>query len=77
MKRRGGGQRLDIRQNKRVTSKLQGNLILEEILVVYFLLKNQRNKTNHADDTAEDAATWSYGQICDVLKQMTEVLEEI
>ncbi len=75
--------------NRRVKSKIPINrkAILEEIFVVYFLLKGQRNITNHAaaasgGDTSEVAASeeiavWTYGQICKVLKQMTEVLRKI
>lgn len=58
---------------KRSESKLPYQK-LGEILTVYFLLKEQRNISNHASD---DPKAWSYGYLCNVMKQMAKVLGEI
>ena len=63
-----------LQQKGRVISKNVGKIKLGEILTVYFLLKEQRNKTNHAN--ADDGA-WTYSELCSVMKQMVSVLNTI
>lgn len=58
---------------ERVTTTVKKRHKLREILTVYYLLKQQRNMTNHAD-TAADNSEWDYGTICSVLSQFSHIL---
>lgn len=59
-------------RHKRVISKRPREL--QQILIVYHLLKDQRNKTNHADNGSEEGEVWSYEQLCEMLRKMVSVL---
>lgn len=66
-----------VRQRRRVSSTISDNkLKIKKILIFYQLLKTQRNKTNHADDT-DDECIWSCAQICYVLKGLVRTLQGI
>lgn len=45
------------------------------VLTVYFLLKEQRNKTNHADDS-NDEALWTYQELYEVIRNYVDFLSE-
>lgn len=48
--------------------------LFNEIMVLYFLLKEQRNQTNHADSEIEESKMWTYDQLCYALRQMIDTL---
>ena len=50
---------------------------LSEIIVFYYLLKNQRNSVNHADDSTENNDTWEYDDLRRALLSFTEILKDI
>lgn len=58
---------------ERVTTTIKKRYKLREILTVYYLLKQQRNMTNHAD-TSVNNNEWDYGTICSVLSQLSDIL---
>ena len=58
----------------RSKSELKDDKLLGEILTVYFLLKYQRNKTNHA---SADSDAWEYKDLCNVMTQMADVLKKV
>lgn len=58
----------------RATCGMKDKLLFNEVLVLYFLLKEQRNLTNHADGEADEADIWSYEQLCRVLEQMVKFI---
>lgn len=58
----------------RSKSGLEDEKLLGEILTVYFLLKDQRNKTNHA---SVDSDAWEYKDLCNVMTQMANVLKKV
>ena len=60
-------------KNKRGNSKISFSN-LNEILIVYFLLKEQRNISNHASN---DNKAWSYSYLCDIMTQMADVLKKV
>ena len=47
---------------------------LSEILMIYFLLKEQRNVTNHASGGHQDGTEWTCDELCFVLKQLSTKL---
>ncbi len=59
--------------NQRTQSIIDDYEKLTEIIVIYYLLKFQRNKTNHADDRKK---VWTYDQICAVLEELVRVLQD-
>ncbi len=59
-------------RHKRVVSKKPKEL--QQILIVYYLLKNQRNKINHADSDSEEGEVWLYEQLCEMLRKMISIL---
>ena len=50
---------------------------LSEIIVFYYLLKNQRNAVNHADDSTDSNDTWKYDDLRRALLSFTEILKDI
>lgn len=60
----------------RVSTVLEDRSLLKEILTVYFLLKDQRNQTNHANGGA-GCDEWDYNELCFALKQFAKVLSEL
>ncbi len=57
----------------RVSSCIKDKSILREILLVYQLLKKQRNSTNHASG-GDSSADWNYKHLCYMLNRFSEVL---
>mgnify|MGYP004662372809 CR=1 FL=1 len=54
----------------RASCGMRDKLLFNEVMVLYFLLKEQRNLTNHADGETEEADLWTYEQLCHALEQM-------
>ena len=71
------GRLLHFISKGRVVSICQDERVLKEVIMVYFLLKDQRNNTNHASDGQKDESAWSYEIICRVLKNFVCKLEEM
>lgn len=74
--KRGAEKLLYHRSGKRVCSNGMKTNVLTETLMIYFLLKEQRNATNHANGGASDGNEWTYNELCSVLIQLAEKLME-
>lgn len=53
------------------------NSELYQILVEYYLLKEQRNITNHASDDKELGQAWTYDEICKLLRVAADKLRSV
>lgn len=60
--------------NGRVISNMKNGQLFREVITLYFLLKNQRNLTNHADGDSEKSKYWSYDQLCEALEELVKVI---
>lgn len=60
----------------RVSTVITDRGLLKEILTVYFLLKDQRNQTNHANGGA-GCDDWDYNELCFALKWFAKMLSEL
>ena len=54
---------------------MRDKLLFNEVMVLYFVLKEQRNLTNHAAGETDEADHWSYEQLRHMLKEMARVIE--
>lgn len=53
---------------------MKNGQLFREVITLYFLLKNQRNLTNHADGDSEKSKYWSYDQLCEALEELVKVI---
>lgn len=74
---RGTAKLVYCRQGKRVTSMHTKVGTFSEIMMIYFLLKEQRNVTNHASGGNPNGNEWSCDELCCVLKQLAVKLVEL
>lgn len=58
----------------RASCGMRDKLLFNEVMVLYFLLKEQRNLTNHADGETEEADLWTYEQLCHALEQIVKAI---
>lgn len=68
---------LFLNQSGRVASKGIKKDLLGEILMMYFLLKDQRNATNHADGGGEDDREWTYEMLREGLTGLAKLLSSL
>ncbi len=64
----------DRQRGGRLTSCVGSRAHFVRIFKLYYLLKEQRNKTNHADD---EAGVWDYGQISRALLLLVSELKKV
>ena len=58
----------------RASCGMRDKLLFNEVMVLYFLLKEQRNLTNHADGETEEEDLWTYDQLCRALEELVKVM---